>query len=88
MGILPSLILECLPYARSLSDSGDAPTSPTLSVADFHSFTWPSGHATSQYGSTGDQTSKAMNPREIHSDHPNCSNFVSYKIVNFKEFIY
>jgi len=41
----PSLILWCLPYPKSLSCPGDAPpTSSALSVADFHSFSWPFSH--------------------------------------------
>ena len=38
----PSLILGHPPYLRSLSRPGDAPHLPTPSVADIHSFTWPS----------------------------------------------
>jgi hypothetical protein len=38
------LIHGCLPNPRSLSCPGDVIHFPTLSIAYFHSFTWPSGH--------------------------------------------
>ena len=40
----PPLILQLLPSPRSLSLSGDVPASSPPLVADFHSFSWPSGH--------------------------------------------
>lgn len=46
---LSPLMLGCLPYPRSLSLPGDAPYSTTLSFADFHLFSWPSGHSSCPY---------------------------------------
>jgi hypothetical protein len=40
----PPLILGYFPYLRSLALPGDALYFTALSVADFHSLTWSSGH--------------------------------------------
>jgi hypothetical protein len=40
----PPLILRLLPYPRTLSCPGDAFYSHPPSLADFHSFSFPSGH--------------------------------------------